>query len=231
MLDEKEECKRMHRRLTVVLALGLLTLLAHTLCAGHFNVEVHDPVMIKQDGTYYLFCTGKGISVLSSKDMKNWQGMKPVFAEPPAWVARQFPKAGDSLRAPDISLHNGTYYLYYAVSTSGSNNSAIGVATNRTLNQESPDFKWFDHGLVVESVTGRDMFNAVDPNLTFDDQGTGWLTLGSFWGGIKIVKLNPNLTEVVQPEEWHTVAARDRNWKLEESDGGDEFSGAIEAPF
>jgi arabinan endo-1,5-alpha-L-arabinosidase len=28
---------------------------------------VHDPVMIQQDGVYYLFCTGHGISVFSSK--------------------------------------------------------------------------------------------------------------------------------------------------------------------
>src|SRR3974377_524934 len=119
----------MQRRSTAV-TLGLLTLLAHTLCAEHFNVGVHDPVLIKQDGNYYVFCTGKGISVFSSKDMKNWQSMKPVFAEPPSWIARRFPKASDSFRAPDIALHNGTYFLYYAVSEPGSNNSAIGVATN-----------------------------------------------------------------------------------------------------
>lgn len=34
------------------------------------DVTVHDPVMIKQKDTYYLYCTGKGISVFSSKDLK-----------------------------------------------------------------------------------------------------------------------------------------------------------------
>jgi arabinan endo-1,5-alpha-L-arabinosidase len=231
MSSDKEECKRMQKRLAAMAASGLLILFAQTLCAEHFNLGVHDPVIIKQDATYYLFCSGKGIAVFSSKDLKNWQSMKPVFTEPPAWVARQIPKASDAFRSPNVSLHSGTYYLYYAVATSGNNNSAIGVATNRTLDPQSPDFKWVDHGFLVESVTGRDLYNAVDPSLMFDDQGTAWLTLGSFWAGIKTVRLNPNLTEVAQPEEWHTVAARDRLWKLEEGNGGDELSGAVEAPF
>ena len=43
------------------------------------NIPVHDPVMIKQDSVYYLFCTGRGISMWSSKDMTNWKQEKPVF--------------------------------------------------------------------------------------------------------------------------------------------------------
>ncbi|MEO8594009.1 MAG: arabinan endo-1,5-alpha-L-arabinosidase [Candidatus Solibacter sp.] len=220
----------MNSRFHAAWAVSLIAMLVPPLCAEHFNIGVHDPVMIQQDGAYYVFGTGRGIAVFSSKDMKNWQSAKPVFAETPAWVARQFPKARD-FWAPDIAEHNGTYYLYYAVSGFGSNNSAIGVATNRTLNPDSPDFRWVDHGMVLESVTGRDMFNAIDPNLAFDQQGVPWLSFGSFWSGIKIVKLNANLTEVALPEEWHTIAARDRLWKLEENDAGDELSGAIEAPF
>ena len=224
----------MHRSLRgpgLLLVVSLAAMLAQTLCAEHFNVQVHDPVMIKQDGTYYVFCTGRGVSVFSSKDMKTWESAKPVFEEAPAWIAQRYPKARNSMWAPDISLHNGTYYLYYAVSSFGSNNSTIGVATNRTLHPGSPDFKWVDHGPVVESVAGRDMWNAIDPNLAFDEKGTPWMTFGSFWLGMKMVKLNANLTAVAQPEEWHTVAARDRYWKLEETDAGDELSSTIEAPF
>src|ERR1039457_3873131 len=153
MLGQKEECKRMHKRFTVVLALGLLTLLVHTLRAEHFNIRADDPVLIKQDDTYYLFCTGEGISVFSSKDMKKWESRKPVFAAAPAWAARLYPKSGNTELAPDISLHNGTYYLYYAVSTPGTNNSTIAVATNRTLQPESPDFKWVDHGPIDRKST------------------------------------------------------------------------------
>lgn len=34
------------------------------------DVVVHDPVMIKQNDTYYAFHTGNGIHVKSSKDLK-----------------------------------------------------------------------------------------------------------------------------------------------------------------
>ena len=34
------------------------------------KVMTHDPVLAKQGDTYYLFATGQGISVMSSKDME-----------------------------------------------------------------------------------------------------------------------------------------------------------------
>jgi hypothetical protein len=49
----------------------------------------HDPVMIKQDGTYYLFTTGMGVSVASSTDMVNWKREKPVFDQAPEWVTQE----------------------------------------------------------------------------------------------------------------------------------------------
>ncbi|WP_260607406.1 family 43 glycosylhydrolase [Chitinophaga polysaccharea] len=58
--------------------------------------------------------------------------------------------------APDISYHNGWYYLYYAVSAFGKNTSAIGVTVNRTLDPRSRDFKWIDKGMVIQSVPGRE---------------------------------------------------------------------------
>jgi arabinan endo-1,5-alpha-L-arabinosidase len=50
------------------------------------NISVHDPVIIKQDSSYYIFCTGFGISVFSSTDMKNWKTEKPVFDKAPQWA-------------------------------------------------------------------------------------------------------------------------------------------------
>src|SRR3954470_11426053 len=55
------------------------------------QTPVHDPVMIKQDSTYYLFCTGFGITVFSSKDMQNWRREKPVFGQPPEWATKTVP--------------------------------------------------------------------------------------------------------------------------------------------
>lgn len=50
------------------------------------ETPVHDPVMIKQNSKYYLFCTGFGVSVFSSADMKNWRKEKPVFAKTPEYI-------------------------------------------------------------------------------------------------------------------------------------------------
>lgn len=196
------------------------------------EVRVHDPVMIEHEDTYYLFSTGRGISVRSSPDMQDWTREKPVFEEAPEWTSEVVPGFRNHIWAPDIAENNGTYYLYYSVSRFGTNNSAIGVVTNETLNPDDPDFEWVDYGPVVQSVPGRDMWNAIDPNLTFNDEGTPWLSFGSYWLGIKIVQLKNNLTEIANsPQSWRTIASRHRYWKLDERTAGNSYSGDIEAPF
>ncbi|MEL7835071.1 arabinan endo-1,5-alpha-L-arabinosidase [Fodinibius sp. Rm-B-1B1-1] len=217
------------KRLLIVFVLSFAALISLTIeptqaQSDRDQIPIHDPVMIEDDGTYYAFGTGKGIAVWSSPDMKNWQPEDPVFDSAPEWSLELVPNFDNVIWAPDIAEHNGTFYLYYSVSQFGRNNSAIGVATNKTLNPESPDFEWVDQGIVVQSVPGRDMWNAIDPNLAFDDEGTPWLSFGSFWMGLKIVKLKDTLTEVVeapQKQEWHTIAARHRHWKVDERDAGD----------
>lgn len=192
------------------------------------QTPVHDPVMIRQDSLYYLFCTGFGISVWSSPDMKTWKKEKPVFEKPPQWAVDVVPGYKGHTWAPDISYHNGQYYLYYSVSAFGKNTSCIGLATNKTLDPASPGFQWTDHGKVIQSVPGRDLWNAIDPNLAFDDHHTPWLVFGSFWNGMKLVKLDSTLRAVAQPEEWYTVAARKRGFEIPDTSAGD---AAIEAPF
>jgi arabinan endo-1,5-alpha-L-arabinosidase len=39
-------------------------------------------------------------------------------------------------------------------------------------------------------VTETDNWNAIDPNVIVDDAGTPWLNFGSFWSGIKMIKLD-----------------------------------------
>lgn len=191
-------------------------------------IPAHDPVLARQNGTFYMFCTGPGIAVWSSKDRRNWQPEKPVFATPPAWARQAIPGFTNHIWAPDISFHNGTYYLFYSVSAFGKNTSCIGLATNKTLDPRAREFKWTDHGRVLQSVPERDLWNAIDPNLIRDEAGTPWLSFGSFWGGIKLVKLRPDLAAPAQPEQWRTLAKRPRTPQLNDSLPGD---AAIEAPF
>ena len=186
------------------------------------DVPIHDPVLIEADGTWYLFGTGRGIDVWASEDLREWRRLEPLFAETPPWVLELLPEFGNHIWAPDIFHHDGTYYLYYSVSAFGRNNSAIGVATTtRTLDPEDPGFGWTDRGMVVQSVPGRDMWNAIDPHVIRDEAGVPWMSFGSHWGGIKLVRLAPDLTAVAEPPEWHTIAARHRYWKLDERDAGD----------
>jgi len=207
---------------------SVLVLLSLTLTLIAQDVRVHDPVMIKQNDVYYLFCTGSGISVFSSKDLKSWKAEKPVFDLPPQWAVEAIPSFKGHIWAPDISFHNGKYYLYYSVPAFGKNTSCIGVATNETLNPQEKRFKWVDHGKVIQSVPGRDLWNAIDPNLAFDDQQQPWLVFGSFWGGMKLVKLDKSLVKVSEPQEWYTVSKRSRDFARADNDPGE---AAVEAPF
>jgi arabinan endo-1,5-alpha-L-arabinosidase len=192
------------------------------------QIIVHDPVAIHSEGKYEMYCTGRGISSFESEDGIHWKFLTRVFEEIPDWCKKEVPKFDGNIWAPDISFHNGKYYLYYSISSFASNRSAIGVATNTTLDPSHPDYSWEDHGIVVETVPGRDHFNAIDPNLAVDEEGTPWLVFGSFWGGIKLVKLNNDLVSIAQPQQWVTLATRERTFGLEATDPGD---GAIEAPF
>lgn len=212
----------------IFLLLVVTNLSAQQQLANDTIISVHDPAMIKQDSVYYIFCTGMGISVFSTTDIKHWKQEKPVFDKAAEWAVKAIPGYRGHVWAPDISYHNGQYYLYYAVSAFGKNTSCIGLATNKTLHPSSKDFKWTDHGKVIQSVPGRDMWNAIDPNLIVDEAKTPWLVFGSFWNGIKLVKLDTSLSSVAQPEQWYTVAARRRDYILPDSVAGD---AAIEAPF
>jgi arabinan endo-1,5-alpha-L-arabinosidase len=192
------------------------------------SITVHDPVMIRHDSTFYLFCTGMGIDCWSSPDMISWKKEKRVFDAPPEWAIKSVPGFKGHIWAPDISFHNGLFYLYYSVSAFGKNTSCIGLATNVTLDPSDPDFKWIDHGKVVQSVPYRDFWNAIDPNLVVDENNTGWLSFGSFWGGIKMVKLNAGYTAIDTNQVWYTLSKRQRNYELDDDDAG---NGAVEAPF
>ncbi len=159
---------------------------------GNREVRVHDPSAItKCKDEYWLFYTGRGIPSYHSKDMVRWEHGPSVFTNAPAWTAKAVPRNHWIYYwAPDIIHLGDRYLLYYAVSSFGRNDSAIGLATNPTLDPADPKFKWSDQGLVVQS-TSKDDFNAIDPAASLDASGHLWLTFGSFWSGIKMVQLDP----------------------------------------
>ncbi len=178
------------------------------------NLGTHDPSIIAAGGRYYVFQTGPGIPTKSSSDLLSWSAGPAVFSSNPAWIAQQVPGASD-LWAPDISFFGGQYHLYYAASTFGSNHSCIGHATRTSLSSGS----WSDHGAVIcSNASGQnDNWNAIDPNAALDQSGTPWLVFGSFWSGIKAVRLDTSGARA--DDQLHALATRQS------------ASGAIEAPY
>jgi len=152
---------------------------------------VHDPVMIKEGDTYYIYHTGKGISFITSKDRKNWTREASIFSSPLAWWKTDIPEQDGSIWAPDIHYRDGIYHMYYSVSAWMNFNSSIGYATNKTLDPKSPDYKWIDHGVVVDFRNGGKDVNCIDPNAFVDDDGRVWLFYGSFKAGLRLVELDP----------------------------------------
>ena len=166
---------------------------------------VHDPAMTFSDGWYYLFTTGPGIGMRRSRDLVHWESAGTVFAGAmPAWAPRVIPGAQD-VWAPDLSFFGGRWHLYYAISTFGGSRSAIGLATNATLDPNDPAYAWDDQGPVIESCGQSDpscpptVYNAIDPNVVIGPDGAPHLEFGSFLAGLMVTDLDAATGRPVQP--------------------------------
>lgn len=150
------------------------------------DLGVHDPVMIKEGSTYRIYFTGMNISSKTSTDRITWRNTSSGLTSP-SWIKTYVPgNNGSDFWAPDIHFRENKYWLYYSVSTFGSNASAIGLATSPTLAGPA----WTDQGMVIRSQSGNN-YNCIDPNAFQDTDGKVWLTFGSFWSGINLVECDP----------------------------------------
>ena len=155
------------------------------------NLTAHDPgSIIKCKDKYYIFYTGQGIFSKSSTDKIFWNGGPGVFANSPNWTTNAAPGFTGWIWAPDVFYLNGRYCLYYAISTSGSQVSGIGLVTNPTLDPSDASYLWTDQGPVITSTNGSP-YNTIDPSVTLDANGNPWMSFGSYWNGIYIVQLDP----------------------------------------
>jgi arabinan endo-1,5-alpha-L-arabinosidase len=111
------------------------------------------------------------------------------------------------------------------------------VATNKTLDSSSKDFRWVDHGRVIQSYPGKTNWNAIDPNIIRDEKGTAYMAFGSFWDGLKMFRLTKDLLKPAeQVEKMPTVASRKKsssavNPPAVDNNPVDAGGNAIEAPF
>lgn len=177
--------------------------------------DIHDPTMIKDDrGVYTMMSTNNMLTMVQSGDLIQWETTDQIFGALPGW-ATQMNEEAEDVWAPHIVKMNNRYWVYYSVSSFGSNNSGIGVASSPTLDVNAPDYEWTQHGSVLQSA-GQN-FNAIDPEVVRDAEGNWWMVFGSFWNGIHIVEINPETGKRPAPDNTiHHIASR----------GGD----AIEGP-
>ncbi|WP_235535124.1 arabinan endo-1,5-alpha-L-arabinosidase [Sphingomonas sp. Leaf339] len=164
-------------------------------------VPAHDPVLIREGDTYYSYSTGQRdrlpILARTSRDLITWRALPGPISAIPKWALAAVPGARD-IWAPDISRTRDRFRLYYSVSTFGKQRSVIGLLTNTTLDPAKRGYGWRDEGLVIGSKEG-DNFNAIDPNFARDREGGQWLALGSYWTGLKIVRLDPKTGKLADP--------------------------------
>ncbi|MFD0745278.1 arabinan endo-1,5-alpha-L-arabinosidase [Phytohabitans flavus] len=179
------------------------------------DTGTHDPAVVRApDGRYILAATGNNLSLKTSTDRIAWRNAGAVWPGGAPWTT-PYTGGGRNLWAPDISYHNGQYYLYYSASTFGSQRSAIFLATSPTAASGS----WTHQGLVIESSNAVN-YNAIDPNLVADASGQWWLSFGSFWSGIKLIRLDPSTgRRSTSDTSVRSLASRPN------------AGGAVEAPF
>ncbi|KAH7114972.1 glycosyl hydrolase [Dactylonectria estremocensis] len=177
------------------------------------NTFTHDPTLVTApSGGYLMAFTANGVGLKSSTDRTNWRDAGAAFPNGAPWTT-MYTKGDLNLWAPDISYHNGKYMMYYSASSFGSRNSAIFLATSTTGASGS----WTNQGEVIRS-SDNDNYNAIDGNLIVDTDGKWWLSFGSFWGGLKLIELDPS-TGKRKGTDMTSIAARPNN------------GGELEAPF
>jgi len=148
-------------------------------------IGTHDPTITKEGSTWWIFETStSGIAVKYSGDGHAWTQGVPIFGGGLSWW-KSYNGNSNSTWAADIHNWNGKAICYYAVSTFGSKNSAIGLTTATSIATGN----WTDQGVVLASNSGT-AYNAIDPNFVVDTSNQPWLAFGSWSGGIYIVKLN-----------------------------------------
>lgn len=89
--------------------------------------------------------------------------------------------------------------MYYSVSTLGSKDSVIGVATSRDMESGS----WIDHGSTDLSSTSATPWNAIDANW-IEINGDQYINFGSYWQNLFQAGEQNGLK--VRADEAHNIA-------------------------
>lgn len=154
---------------------------------------IHDPSTIAVcDGRYYTFGTGEG--GLVSDDGWTWHS----GAVRPGRGA-----------APDVLKIGDRYLVAYSATgggLGGSHRGKVLTMWNKTLDPQSPDFKFTEPVEVASSEDGDDC-DAIDAGLLLDPTtGRLWLSYGTYFGFIRIVELDPKTGHRIKGNKEKNIA-------------------------
>jgi arabinan endo-1,5-alpha-L-arabinosidase len=169
----------------VMLLLGSVALWCSPIFALEGDIQIHDPsTIVPCDGKFYTY--GTGGSCLVSDDGWTWR--------------RGVPPARRGM-APDLIHLGERYYQYVAANIGGQPRAAINLISSKSLDPDSPDYQWEEGGIVASS-DGVEFCNAIDPGL-FRDPADGklWLVYGSYFGYIRLVRLDPKTGKRLDPTD------------------------------
>ncbi len=169
------------------------------------DVSVHDPSVIKANGTYYVI--GSHLASAKTTDLMQWQQISSGVSNTNPLIPNVFTELNQSfdwaqtqtMWAGDIAqLQDGKYYMYYCLCKGDSPRSTLGLAVS-----DSVTGPYKDAGILLKSGMwnqpgeGGTIYdatkdpNTVDPDTFFDKNGNLWMVYGSYSGGIFILKIDP----------------------------------------
>lgn len=177
--------RSLHFAMPIVIVMGFVALLASPAFALDGQVQIHDPSTIMRcNGRFYTY--GTGGSSLVSEDGWTWRrGVTPS-------------RRG---MAPDVIHLGDRYFQYMGSNPGGQPHGAINLIWTRSLDPNSPDYKWEEGGIVAAS-DGVEFCNAIDPGVFLDPtDGKLWLVYGSYFGYIRLVQLDPKTGKRFDPND------------------------------
>lgn len=166
-------------------SLAMLFIAAAIAFALDGQIGIHDPsTVVMCNGKYYTY--GTGGSSLVSDDGWTWRRGTPL------------PRRG---LAPDVIHLGDRYYVYIAANIGAQPKAAVNMIWSKSLDPNSPDYKWQEGGGVASS-NGIEDSNAIDPGVFLDPtDGRLWLTYGSYFGYIRLVELSPKTGKRLNPND------------------------------
>jgi xylan 1,4-beta-xylosidase len=121
-----------------------------------------DPSIVRVGADYYVvnstFAWFPGMPIFHSRDLVHWTQIGNAIDRP---TQLKFDKLNmwQGLYAPDISWHDGTFYIL---------NTCVGCGGNFVITAKRPEGPWSDP-VFLPDVEG------IDTSLFFDDDGTAWI--------------------------------------------------------